>query len=92
MMHNAVVNVYGEWNFAGLYAGGKSGTAENGGGKAANAVFAGFLQDSDYPLAFTSWSRRAAAARRSARRSSARCSAPVWSPWMPIKQKAPQDG
>ena len=51
-MHNAVVNVYGEWNFAGLYAGGKSGTAENGGGKAANAVFAGFLQDSDYPLAF----------------------------------------
>ena len=52
MMHNAVVNVYGEWNFAGLYAGGKSGTAENGGGKAANAVFAGFLQDSDYPLAF----------------------------------------
>lgn len=27
-------------------------TAENGGGKAANAVFAGFLQDSDYPLAF----------------------------------------
>ena len=32
MMHNAVVNVYGEWNFAGLYAGGKSGTAENGGG------------------------------------------------------------
>ena len=37
---------------AGLYAGGKSGTAENGGGKAANAVFAGFLQDSDYPLAF----------------------------------------
>ena len=52
MMHNAVVNVYGEWNFAGLYAGGKSCTAENGGGKAANAVFAGFLQDSDYPLAF----------------------------------------
>ena len=52
MMHTAVVRTYGEWNFAGLYAGGKSGTAENGGGKAANAVFAGFLQDSDYPLAF----------------------------------------
>ena len=32
MMHNAVVNVYGEWNFDGLYAGGKSVTAENGGG------------------------------------------------------------
>lgn len=52
MMHYAVVNVYGEWNFAGLYAGGKSGTAENGNGEAADAVFAGFIQDEDYPLAF----------------------------------------
>ena len=52
MMHNAVVNVYGEWNFAGLYAGGKSGTAENGGGRLPTLSFAGFLQDSDYPLAF----------------------------------------
>lgn len=52
MMHSAVVNVYGEWNFAGLYAGAKSGTAERGEGQAANAMFSGFVQDEDYPLAF----------------------------------------
>lgn len=52
MMHYAVQNVYGEWNFSGLYAGAKSGTAEVGGEARANAVFAGFVQDADYPLAF----------------------------------------
>lgn len=52
MMHYAVVNNYGEWYFSGLYAGAKSGTAERGEGQAANALFAGFTQSDDYPLAF----------------------------------------
>lgn len=51
MMHYAVVNNYGEWYFAGLYAGAKSGTAEQGVGDN-DALFAGFVQDPDYPLAF----------------------------------------
>ena len=51
-MHYAVVTNYGEWNFGGLYAGAKSGTAERGEGQAADALFAGFVQDPDYPLAF----------------------------------------
>lgn len=50
-MHYAVVTNYGEWNFGGLYAGAKSGTAERE-GQTANALFAGFVQDPDYPLAF----------------------------------------
>ena len=52
MMHFAVTEAYGKENFCGMYAGAKSGTAENGGGAAANALFAGFVQDEDYPLAF----------------------------------------
>lgn len=52
MMHYAVQNQYGSWYFNGLYAGAKSGTAERGEGQNANAVFSGFVQDSDYPLAF----------------------------------------
>lgn len=51
-MHTAVVDNYGEWNFAGLYAGAKSGTAERGGDLVSNALFAGFVQDENYPLAF----------------------------------------
>ncbi len=51
-MHIAVVNNYGETNFAGLYAGAKSGTAERGGDLVPNALFAGFVQDSKYPLAY----------------------------------------
>ncbi|MBR6825718.1 MAG: penicillin-binding protein [Oscillospiraceae bacterium] len=51
-MHLAVVNNYGESNFAGLYAGAKSGTAERGGDLIPNALFAGFVQDETYPLAF----------------------------------------
>ncbi len=51
-MHLAVVNNYGEANFAGLYAGAKSGTAERGGDLVPNALFAGFVQDANYPLAF----------------------------------------
>lgn len=52
MMHTAVEYQYGSWYFNGLYAGAKSGTAERGEGQSANAVFAGFVQDADYPLAF----------------------------------------
>ena len=51
-MHLAVVNNYGESNFAGLYAGAKSGTAERGGDLVPNALFAGFVQDDNYPLAY----------------------------------------
>ena len=51
MMHYAVVNNYGEWYFSGLYAGAKSGTAEQGIGDN-DALFAGFIQDPDYPLAY----------------------------------------
>lgn len=51
-MHTAVVNNYGEVNFAGLYAGAKSGTAERGGDLEPNALFAGFVQDANYPLAY----------------------------------------
>ncbi len=52
MMHYAVTNTYGEWNFSGLYAGAKSGTAEQGTGEASDALLTGFVQDEDYPLAF----------------------------------------
>jgi peptidoglycan glycosyltransferase len=51
-MHFAVVNNYGEQNFAGLYAGGKSGTAERGGELVPNALFTGFVKDERYPLAY----------------------------------------
>ena len=51
-MHIAVVNNYGEPNFAGLYAGAKSGTAERGVGLTPDALFAGFVQDSRCPLAY----------------------------------------
>lgn len=52
MMHYAVENNYGDWNFSGLYAGAKSGTAERGTGQAADALFVGFTQSEEYPLAF----------------------------------------
>lgn len=52
MMHYAVTNTYGEWNFSGLYAGAKSGTAEQGAGEASDALMTGFVKDEDYPLAF----------------------------------------
>ncbi|MBP3412304.1 MAG: penicillin-binding protein [Oscillospiraceae bacterium] len=51
-MHLAVQNNYGETNFAGLYAGAKSGTAERGEELVPNALFAGFVQDEKYPLAY----------------------------------------
>lgn len=52
MMHYAVENNYGAWNFSGLYAGAKSGTAEQGSGEANDALLSGFIQDENYPLAF----------------------------------------
>ncbi len=52
LMHFAVTNTYGDWNFAGLYAGAKSGTAEQGNGEASDALLTGFVQDENYPLAF----------------------------------------
>jgi peptidoglycan glycosyltransferase len=47
-----VENGYGDDNFPGLTVCAKTGTAEVGGGKEPNAVFAGFCQDRAYPLAF----------------------------------------
>jgi cell division protein FtsI/penicillin-binding protein 2 len=51
MMHYNVVTIYGENQFPPYYACAKSGTAEQD-GKKANAMFAGFLKDDTYPLAF----------------------------------------
>lgn len=51
MMRSAVVNQYGAWQFGTLGVCGKSGTAERENG-AADAMFAGFVQDEAYPLAF----------------------------------------
>jgi len=52
MMHNNVVETYGENNFPGLDLCAKSGTAEVGGGKAPNAWFTGFIRNEGYPYAF----------------------------------------
>ena len=51
-MRNNVKSIYGDWNFGGLSVCAKSGTSQQGGDKASNAMFAGFVQDEDYPLAF----------------------------------------
>ena len=52
LLRNNVENGYGDENFPGLTVCAKTGTAEVGGGKEPNAVFAGFCTDRDYPLAF----------------------------------------
>jgi penicillin-binding protein A len=52
MMHNNVVETYGEKNFPGLDLCAKSGTAEVGGNKAPNAWFTGFIRNEGYPYAF----------------------------------------
>ena len=52
MMRNNVESYYGDENFAGFTVCAKSGTAEVGGDKKPNAMFAGFLTDEEYPLAF----------------------------------------
>ncbi len=52
MMRNNVLEKYGEDNFPGLTVCAKSGTGQVGGDKASNAMFAGFVMDEEYPLAF----------------------------------------
>ena len=47
-----VQNVYGAWNFPGMTVCAKSGTSQLGGGQTSNAMFAGFVADEKYPLAF----------------------------------------
>ena len=49
---NNVQTVYGAGNFPGLTVCAKSGTSQLGGGKTSNAMFAGFVADEEYPLAF----------------------------------------
>lgn len=51
-MRNNVSTVYGDWNFPGMKVCAKSGTSELGGGQKSNAMFAGFVQNEEYPLAF----------------------------------------
>ena len=51
-MRGAVKNVYGDWNFDGMNVCAKSGTSQLGGDQVSNAMFAGFVADEQYPLAF----------------------------------------
>ena len=51
-MRNNVSSVYGDWNFSGLNVCAKSGTSQLGGDQTSNAMFAGFVADEAYPLAF----------------------------------------
>lgn len=51
-MRSNVADKYGDWNFPGLTACAKTGTAEVGGDKKPHAMLTGFVTDPDYPLAF----------------------------------------
>ena len=51
-MRNNVSSVYGDNNFPGMKVCAKSGTSQLGGGQKSNAMFAGFVADEEYPLAF----------------------------------------
>ena len=51
-MRNNVTSVYGDRNFPGLTVCAKSGTSQLGGSEKSNAMFAGFVADEEYPLAF----------------------------------------
>jgi len=51
-MRDSVKAVYGADNFPGLTVCAKSGTSQLGGGLTSNAMFAGFVADDAYPLAF----------------------------------------
>ena len=51
-LENNVKSIYGAGNFPGLTVCAKSGTSQLGGGKTSNAMFAGFVADEAYPLAF----------------------------------------
>ena len=52
LMANNVTASYGSSNFPGLTVCAKSGTSQVGGEKTSNALFAGFVSDEEYPLAF----------------------------------------
>ena len=51
-MRNNVTSVYGDSNFPDLTVCAKSGTSQLGGDQVSNAMFAGFVDDEKYPLAF----------------------------------------
>jgi len=51
-MRNNVASVYGDSNFPGLKVCAKSGTSQLGGDQVSNAMFAGFVANDEYPLAF----------------------------------------
>ena len=51
-MRNNVKSVYGDGNFGGLPVCAKSGTSQLGGDQKSNAMFAGFVDSEQYPLAF----------------------------------------
>ncbi len=51
-LRNNVQSIYGDGNFPGLKVCAKSGTSQLGGGLKSNAMFAGFVDDEAYPLAF----------------------------------------
>lgn len=51
-MRKNVKDVYGAGNFPNLTVCAKSGTSQLGGGQKSNAMFAGFVTDEEYPLAF----------------------------------------
>ncbi len=51
-MRGTVQTVYGDGNFPGLTVCAKSGTSQLGGEKTSNGMFAGFVADEAYPLAF----------------------------------------
>ena len=51
-MRNNVSAVYGDHHFGGLNVCAKSGTSQLGGDQKSNAMFAGFVADEEYPLAF----------------------------------------
>lgn len=52
MLRSTVRDYYGDDSFPGLTVCAKSGTAEVGTGRKPNAMFTGFLMDTDLPLAF----------------------------------------
>ena len=51
-MRNNVQSVYGSGNFPGMSVCAKSGTSQLGGTEVSNAMFAGFVENEEYPLAF----------------------------------------
>ena len=52
LLRNNVENFYGDENFPGMTVCAKSGTAQVGGDAEDNSMFAGFVADEEYPLAF----------------------------------------